>query len=212
MSDSRSQDALRDGQRSYWADGERVVLTPSSAFVAVRQAPGEEGELAAAADRIAEMAAAERVIPLPERGLLLVGTSGHAVSAARSADRLRMAVEDDERLVSGPTVFETASAPGVYLVPAGEVIVKFHDATESAAVRAVLDRHGATVVQLDHPEPGTLVVRVDDGDAAVDAANALRDEDLVDYAEPTSYRSPDVLPRCARSSTPCPHPHCPSTT
>jgi thermitase len=160
------------------------VLTPSSAFVAVRQAPGEEGELAAAADRIAEMAAAERVIPLPERGLLLVGTSGHAVSAARSADRLRMAVEDDERLVSGPTVFETASAPGVYLVPAGEVIVKFHDAAESAAVRAVLDRHGATVVQLDHPEPGALVVRVDDGDAAVDAANALRDEDLVDYAEP----------------------------
>ena len=184
MSDSRSQDALRDGQRSYWADGERVVLTPSSAFVAVRQAPGEEGEPAAAADRIAEMAAAERVIPLPERGLLLVGTSGHAAGAARSAGRLRMAVEDDERLVSGPTVFETASAPGVYLVPAGEVIVKFHDGAESAAVRAVLDRHGATVVQPDHPEPGALVVQMDDGDAAVDAANALHDEDLVDYAEP----------------------------
>ena len=42
MSDSRQQDALRDGQRSYWADGERVELTPSSAFVAVRQAPDEE--------------------------------------------------------------------------------------------------------------------------------------------------------------------------
>ncbi|MGY1763655.1 S8 family serine peptidase [Geodermatophilus sp. SYSU D00779] len=184
MSDSRSQDAFRDGRRSYWADGERVALTPSSAFLAVEPAPGGAAELAAAADRIAGMAAAERVIPLPERGLLLVGTSGHAAGAARSADRLRMAVEDDERLVSGPTVFETDSAPGVYLVSAGEVIVKFHGGAESAAVRAVLDRHGATVVRPDHPEPGAFLVHVDGGDAAVDAANALHDEDLVDYAEP----------------------------
>jgi thermitase len=206
MSDSRSQDALRDGQRSYWADGERVVLTPSTAFVAVREAPGEAGGMAVAAERMAEMAGAERVIPLTDRGLVLVRTEDLTATAAGSSDNLRMAVEEDAHVVSGPTVFETDSAPGVFLVPAGEVIVKFRDGTDSEGVGAVLGRHGATVVRTDYPEPGALVVKVDDGDAAVDAANALHDETLVEYAEPNFVqvtRPPDST-RTRLDSVPAP--------
>jgi thermitase len=172
------------GQRSYVADGERVVLRPSSAFVAVREAPGEGRGMAVAAERMAEMAGAEQVIPLTDRGLVLVRTDNLAATSAGSADNLRMAVDRDAHVVSGPTVFETDSAPGVFLVPAGEVIVKFRDGTGGEAVDAVLGRHGATVVRTDYPEPGALVVKVDDDDAAVDAANAIHDEELVEYAEP----------------------------
>jgi thermitase len=172
------------GQRSYVADGERVVLRPSSAFVAVREAPGERRGMAVAAERMAEMAGAEQVIPLTDRGLVLVRTDNLAATSAGSADNLRMAVQRDAHVVSGPTVFETDSAPGVFLVPAGEVIVKFRDGTDGEAVDAVLGRHGATVVRTDYPEPGALVVKVDDDDAAVDAANAIHDEELVEYAEP----------------------------
>jgi thermitase len=172
------------GQRSYVADGERVVLRPSSAFVAVREAPGEGRGMAVAAERMAEMAGAEQVIPLTDRGLVLVRTDNLAATSAGSADNLRMAVQRDAHVVSGPTVFETDSAPGVFLVPAGEVIVKFRDGTDGEAVDAVLGRHGATVVRTDYPEPGALVVKVDDDDAAVDAANEIHDEELVEYAEP----------------------------
>jgi len=137
-----------------------------------------------AAERMAEMAGAEQVIPLTDRGLVLVRTDNLAATSAGSADNLRMAVQRDAHVVSGPTVFETDSAPGVFLVPAGEVIVKFRDGTDGEAVDAVLGRHGATVVRTDYPEPGALVVKVDGDDAAVDAANAIHDEELVEYAEP----------------------------
>jgi thermitase len=179
-----AQEAREDGRRSYWADGDRVELTPSSAFVAVREAPGEERGTAAAAERMAEMAGAEQVIPLPDRGLVLVRAEAGTAMATRSAEELRLAVERDEHVVSGPTVFETANAPGVYLVPAGEVIVKFREGTDHDAVQTVLARHGAAMVQSDYPEPGALIVRVDDDDSALDAANALHDEELVEYAEP----------------------------
>ncbi len=177
-SDGTRGGARADGQRSYWAAGDRVELTPSSAFVAVREAPGEERGTAAVAERMAAVAGAERVLTLPDRGLVLVRADGGAATATRSA------VEHDEHVAGGPTVFETASAPGVYLVPDGEVIVKFREGTDSGAVQTVLARHGAAVVRTDHPEPGALLVQVDDDDSAVDAANALHDEESVEYAEP----------------------------
>jgi thermitase len=172
------------GELSYVADGERVVLTPSTTFVAVRGTPGEARGAAAAAERMAEIAGAEQVIPLEDRGLVLVRTVGSAATPAGSAEALRRAVERNEHVVRGPTVFETADAPGVYLVPAGEVIVKFRDGTDDEDVDAVLGRHGVTVVRTDYPEPGALVVKVDDDDAAVDAANAIHGEQVVEYAEP----------------------------
>ena len=172
------------GQRSYWADGERVVLTPSADFVAVREEPGSGAGTAAAAERMAEVAGARHVIALPERGLVLVGTDRRAVPGAVSAAEVRAAVDGDEHVVNGPPVYETTAAPGVYLLPVGEVIVKFRDVADRTTVRAVLDRHGATVLRSDYPEPGALVVGVADGEPTVDAANALHDEEVVDYAEP----------------------------
>jgi thermitase len=186
------------GQRSYWADGERVVLTPSADFVAVREAPGEGAGTAAAAERMAEMAGARHVITLPERSLVLVGTDRRAISSAPSAAEVRAAVDGDEHVVNGPPVYETASAPGVYLVPVGEVIVKFRDDADGAAVRTVLERHGATVLRSDYPEPGALVVGVGDGESTVDVANALHDEEIVDYAEPNFVQiAPQPAPSTA---------------
>ncbi|SDC96719.1 Serine protease, subtilisin family [Geodermatophilus telluris] len=172
-----------DGRRSYWAAGDRVELTPSPTFVAVREAPGGERGTAAVAERMAGIAGAGRVITLPDRGLVLVGADGGA-AATRSTEGIRQALEHDEQVAGGPTVFETASAPGVYLVPDGEVIVKFREGADGGAVQAVLARHHAAVVRTDHPEPGALLVQVADDDAAVEAANALHEEELVEYAEP----------------------------
>lgn len=172
----------------YFANGERVELHPSTAFTAVRTAGDGAAAAAAAADTGTGPAADPGVIVLPDRGLVLVPTSSGAAAGVQRALRAT-----DDTAGQAP-VYESESATGVYLVPNGEVIVKFTAATSAAVAEAAVAEQGGTIARTDYPEPGAYLVAVASEADAVPVANALHAIDAVEYAEPNFVQ---IAPRPA---------------
>lgn len=155
--------------RYYWADGRKIALHPSPAWVAVH-AP--DAGMAAALDASGETSG---VLALPDRDLILVKADAAALAPAGPAG--------EDRQPTTP-VYETDTPEEVYLVPVGEVIVKFHDGTSAPAASGRIAAMGATVVQTDYPEPGAYLISVGASGDSVDVANTLHEAADVDYAEP----------------------------
>lgn len=156
--------------RYYWADGHKIALHPSPAWVAVH-AP--DAGMAAALDSSRESGG---VMAIPDRNLILV----RADAAAGLAPAARAEADQE------PTtpVYETDTPEEVFLVPVGEVIVKFHGGMSDSAARDRITDMGADVVQTDYPEPGAYLISVGASGDSVELANALHEADDVEYAEP----------------------------
>jgi thermitase len=161
------------GDRYYWANGERVELHPSSDFVAIKTT-GEEATLTAAVN--ASGTSREGSVMLADRNIMLV-------PAGAAADGMQRSLRAGGASTQSVTVFESLGASGVYLVPNGEIIVKFRAGTGDAVVNKHLAAVNAAIVKSNYPEPAAYLVQVPDSDT-ITAANALHGDETVEYAEP----------------------------
>jgi thermitase len=184
-------------QQFYYASGEKIPLVRSRHFLAVEaEDPASPEASSEASARIASavtgFAGPGRILDLPEYNLTVISLpeNGGLESPAAGADTppiesIRAAVSAQPGVVEGPPVYETAEEPGQEgLVPIGEVLVRFKPDVDADARRRLLSKHGLTVKQADHPEPGTDLLQVTDDRDAVAVANALHESELVEFAEP----------------------------
>lgn len=170
MATRRSQE-----EEHYWANGVRVELHPSTDFIAVKT-----GNDAASAASTAMGTSPSDGMAIPDRNLVLVPVGAGVGATGAEGARARAA-----NGTAGTTaVYESADAQGVYLIPVGEVIVKFREGTSESAIKRHLSDQGATVMKTDYPEPGAFLVTVSADDGGLSAANALHDDATVEYAEP----------------------------
>jgi thermitase len=189
---------MPEHERFYYADGEKVPLRTSERLVAVQTADDDAAAaVAGIANSIPVGPAPVPVLDLPDHGLAVVAVppDGQEEPGAMAA-RVRESVAAAPELETGPPVYETAQPGAEALIPLGEVIVKFREGADRAAL---LRKRKLTVKQEDYPEPGAVLATVPDGADAVDVANALHEAPDVEYAEPNFVI---VTPRVAAITAP----------
>src|SRR5512138_1691290 len=171
----------------YWANDEKIPLTPSTHYVAVRGAAAAQ-TVARSLSSFAEPATA---VDFPEYNLSIVAVPPGAAGAARAS-----ALESVRSLLAGtadvegtPTVYEPSEAVHEEaLVPVGEVIARFAATLSNDQIDALLRQNGLTIIKRDYPEPGALLLRADSDEGAITAANALHETAGVEYAQPNFVR------------------------
>ncbi len=177
-------------ERFYYADGQKVMLEPSRRFVAVQrpeEAERSDEPAAAVARALAPFADGARVLDLPEHGLavIVLPTNGNgATGAASPVSTVRAAVEAAADVAAGPEVYETTEAGPEALVAIDEVLVKFKEETPEDARSKLLARHHLAIKEADYPEPDCFLVTIENGKDPIEVANALHDNDAVEFAEP----------------------------
>lgn len=179
---SKTQTASAD--RYYYADGKKVPLNLSARFVAVRVAGDENARSAAAsaAERMSTLSSPAQVMTVPEYDLVVIALPGAQAGAASGAEAARALMPG----ATGPNVYEMPddASPAAAVVPVGEVLVKFKPDASEDARRRLLGKLKLQVKQHDYPEPGSDLVTTDGDDDAIDAANALQESGLVEFAQP----------------------------
>lgn len=181
------QDSSEGGgnERYYYADGRRVPLVRSTKFVAVRAEGDTEraGVVARAHSALADVSAPRRVFDLPQYGLAVIAVNGDVGSPAAGAVIRALAAQPGVQ--AGPEVYQIPGAEdGKALVAVNEVLVKFRPEIPEDARKRLLERNKLEVKAHDYPEPDACLVTLKDDGDPVAVANALHDNDAVDYAEP----------------------------
>jgi len=173
----------------YYASGKKIPLSVSTRFVAVKASENSKdapSAAAAVADRIRDAAAPVQVLRVPGHNialLTLAAGSSPSSNGTKGLDALRRIVASEASIATGPTVYESPSAP-VALVPVGEIIVKFRPNVSKDDRQNLLSKYGVDVRQENFPEPGALLVASRRDTDVVEAANRLEEEDQVEFAEP----------------------------
>lgn len=171
----------------YIADGKKIPLTPSRRFVAVRtDGNGKPGKAGAARSQMASIADQAPVYEIPEHHIALLAVPPGASPGAQSATakHVKTMVAEAPDLEQGPPVYETGVAGPEALVAIPEVVVKFRDDASPAARQEMERKYRLQVKTADYPEPGAMVASVPKGKDPVATANALYDEEAVEFAEP----------------------------
>jgi len=188
--------ATRKEERYYYADGERIELTPSQQFVAVRPTAGSDGIKAVAES----LDYPGQVLTLDDRDLVVVCTSDEVDTpsgvTSPTFNSVTSRVKSTKAMVAGPTVFEVAGAGLLGMIPTGEIIIKFDEGVGSERRAELLAEVGATVERDEYPEPGAVLASVADEDAAFDVTAALFANPEIEYAEPEFIqvsRKPDAV-------------------
>src|SRR5687768_5868253 len=171
----------------YWADDEKIPLTPSTQYLAVRGAAAAE----TVARSLSTFAAPTTTLDFPEYNLSVVAVSPGATGAARAG-----ALENARAMIAGatdvegtPTVYEPAEvAHAEALVPVGEVIARFAPTASDDQIESLLNQHRLTVIKRDYPEPRAMLLRAESDEGAISAANALHEAAGVEYAQPNFVR------------------------
>ncbi|MGH7391497.1 MAG: S8 family serine peptidase [Candidatus Rokuibacteriota bacterium] len=195
------QESATGKERYYWADGQKVALTPSPRFVAVQTpaSPTERGAVAARlASSLAAVAAPGGVFELPEYNLTIIAladgngrTATPRASAAAEAARSYVSAQPD--LVLGPSVYEAAGSPArEALIPVGEILVKFKAGVTEDARRRLIEKNNLEVRRTEYPEPGAVLLGTRSDQDPIEMANKLHESDLVEYASPNFAR---LMPR-----------------
>jgi thermitase len=168
-------------ERFYYVGDEQVVLTPSTAYVALQMKPGTDK--AAVLDTVSAMDGAqpEEALDLVQFHVILVPTEeGAAESAA-------------EVLEAGPGVEGTMP---IFQMPGGnrdEVLiltqnfrVQFKAGVGEEEVKQLNDTNNVEVIAKDDLGPNSYLLRVTSKSKmdALDMANLYHENNLTDYAEP----------------------------
>jgi len=171
----------------YWADDEKIPLTPSTQYLAVRGAGAAES----VAKSLSTFAAPATTLDFPEYNLSVVAVPPGATRAARAStlESARSMIAGAADVDGTPTVYEpTEAAHAEALVPVGEVIARFDRTLSNDQVEALLRQHGLTIMKRDYPEPGAMLLRTESDEGAIAAANALHEAAGVQYAQPNFVR------------------------
>ena len=174
-----------EGERYYYADGQKVGLTTSHRFVAVKQPEDDDDRRGASALSVAAEGA--QILELPEYDLAVIAlpdAGGSSAPAERRFDAVRSAVAAASEIASGPEVYETTEPGPEALIAIAEVIARFKETVSEDARKRLLAKHKLSVKQADYPEPGTDLLELPSDGDPVAVANELHESDLVEFAEP----------------------------
>jgi subtilisin family serine protease len=180
-------------RRYYYANGKRIAIEPSTRFMTVRAAA--RGAAPLATEITAALAAESRTAPpmvmtIPQYDIALIAIDGNGAGASGVARANADAVRSKFRaqgstLAEGPPVFELADMPrDSVVIPVGEVIVQFRGDVGTSQREQVLKKYKPVSVEADDAVPGRFLLRTAKEEDSIDVANALEENDLVDYAEP----------------------------
>jgi subtilisin family serine protease len=166
----------------YYASGQKIPLTISTRFMAVKTTETGTEAVAAARGVIDRLSAPVEVMRVPEHNIAVIalpqGTRGGATPAA-----VRSMIESEASISTGPPVYESAGSQAA-LIPVGEIIVRFQPNASKDTRQHILDKYHLEVSRNDYPEPGAMLVTTRTDTEAVDTANALEEDDHVEFAEP----------------------------
>jgi thermitase len=173
-----------NGVKFYYADGQKIPLTESQRFVAVKAADERTEAFAAAAavaERLTDASTPVEALRIPDYNIALLKLPvGPRAASPSTAMALRSTIDADTSVTAGPPVYEAPGGPEA-LVPVGEILVKFRDA---AAQEKLVSSFKLTVKRADYPAPGVYLMTVPAGVDSVDTANKLEESPQVEYAEP----------------------------
>ncbi len=177
----------------YYADGERVELRPSGHLVALRTEEGQSASEAAAFIASAATTDTQRpvqVLELDEFGLVVVDLPEDFPEGPTAAGETLAAAPGTAG--PGPTVYEAESGADGFdeaLIDVGQIILRFDSSLTETQQTTLLKKHRIVVAESDYPEPGTSLVHTTrEQDSAIATANALHEEEGVEYAAPNFAR------------------------
>jgi thermitase len=187
-----------NGVKFYYADGQKIPLTESQRFVAVKAADESTAAFAAAtavAERLADASTRVEALRIPDYNIALLKLPvGERATSPTAVMAIRSAIDADTSVASGPPVYEAPGGPEA-LIPVGEVLVKFRDA---ASLEKLATTFKLTVKRADYPAPGVYLMTVPAAVDPVETANKLEENPQVEYAEPNfvhvSQRPATVTP------------------
>ena len=171
----------------YWADDEKIPLTPSNQYLAVRGAAAAH----TVARSLSTFATPATTLDFPEYNLSVVAVPPGATPSARAGvfENARAMIASAADVEGTPTVYEPAVVAHVEaLVPVGEVIARFEPSLSDDQIDSLLRQVGLTIIRHDYPEPGALLLRAESDEGAISAANALHDMPGVEFAQPNFVR------------------------
>jgi subtilisin family serine protease len=189
-------EATATQERFYYADGQKIPLSPSRRYVAVRPS----GQRAAAGlgapalrESLASIASPGNVFDLPELDITVIKLDAPPEGPSpvgASIDPVRSVVGARSDIEAGPAVYEAAEAPSAEegLIVTNQIIVKFLPGSGAEARRKLLKSAGGKVEQEDYPEPDAYLVVVAEDHDPIATANELHENELVDYAQPNFVR------------------------
>jgi subtilisin family serine protease len=196
-------------QKFYYANGEKILLEPSSRFAAVRakDVSGAEGasQVASALSKLMPNSSTT-VMSIPEYGFAIVplGDNGatNIVPGGMRASALGAALDSPEsELTRGPQVYEL---PGVVddilVVAVGEVIVQIKPGTSADERDQILKKLRPAEVKKDELVEDRYFVRLKADEDAIEAANMLHDNAHISYAEPNLVTIGKPVARTAENS------------
>ena len=180
-------------RKYYYANGQRILLEPSTRFMTVRTttrgAAPLEAEVASALAGETR-AAPPTVMTIPQYGIALIAVDGNGAGpggqARASTGAVRASIlSEDSPLTEGPPVFELAGLPqDSVVIPVGEVIVQFLADVTTTQREQVLKKYKPVSIDVDESVPNRFVLHLPEATDSIDVANALEENELVEYAEP----------------------------
>lgn len=166
----------------YYASGQKIPLTVSTRFMAVKTTESGTEAVAAAREALAGISAPVEVLRVPEHNIAVIALPQGA-RANGTPSTVRSLIESEPSVTSGPPVYESPGTQAA-LIPVGQIVVKFQPSLTKDARQKLLDKYRLEVQQNDYPEPGAMLVTTKTETEAVETANALEEDDHVVFAEP----------------------------
>ncbi len=166
----------------YYASGRNIPLAVSTRFMAVKSAQAGAEAVAATRGVIDRLSIPVEVLRLPEHDIAVIALpQGARGSAAPSS--VRSMIESDATVTSGAIVYEGEGGQSA-IVAVGQIVVKFQPTAGKDARQRLLDKYRLEVKKTDYPEPRAMLVATKAETDAVETANALEEDELVEFAEP----------------------------
>jgi thermitase len=173
-------------ERYYYAEDEKVPLTPSTAYVAVQVSPeADESAFAAAVSEAEGIESMEEGEFLEPFGVALVpttaGATGEAVAASAKALEAEPYVEG-----SIPVFQMPGGEPDEVMILIPQIRVQFKPDASEADIEKLNKKYGVEVVAKDDLGPNSYLLRLTSKakQDALDLANLYHENELVEYAEP----------------------------
>jgi len=173
-------------ERFYYAEDEKIPLTPSAAFVAVQFSPdADETVRRAAVDKVEGVESLEVGEVLEPFGITLIPTSTGATEEMAAASAEELAAESG---VEGTIpVFQMPGGESdevMILIP--QFRVQFKSEASNADIDKLNTKHGVEVVAKDDLGPNSYLLHLTPKakQDALDLANVYHEDELTEYAEP----------------------------
>ena len=182
-------------ERFYYAEDQKVPLTPSTAFIGVQFSPAvDESVRTSTIDKakgVASMAAGEFLEPF---NVALIPTASGATE--ETVAEAAQALSSDPEVEDTIPVFQMPDgAPGEVMILIPRFRVQFEPDTSEADIDRLNKKHGVEIVAKEDlgPHSYLLAPTLKAKQDTLDIANRYHEDDLVTYAEPDWVYKMDKL-------------------